>query len=632
MLTEIRDRSSGWFAWIIAALIIIPMAFWGVQEYASTEARPVLAEVGEQKIYQAQFQQQLATQQQRATQANPSLASSDLFSSDFYKRSVLQSMIDRALVQHIAAEQNYQIGDKQLASLIKEQALFQTDGKFDPVLYQNYLTTSGQFSKKQFEDNIRENSRVAQVQTGFQESALVLPGELRAILEIQAEKRSFDLITINKADFNDKVDVTETEIETYYTENTDNFLEPDRRSIDYVELDTSLLAQGIEVTDEEIQAAYNDYVASFTEDETRNTRHILLSVGGDKKDAAQLEKAKELVEQLRSGGDFAELAKDNSDDPGSAANGGSLGEVERGVMVAEFEEATFAADVGAISEPVKTQFGYHIIQVESINATTPSSLDELRFELTEDAKQVKAEDLALEKAEELRNILFEQPDSLEGAAALLNSEIKTSSLFSRDNGSGIAANDAVRAAAFSDQVSSAGLNSELIDLGNGFYVALRQKEFQPSAPKALADVSAQIKTTLTADKASKAAEVAGASLLQRAQQDWAELSKDEEVTINTYTVSLIDTERTAAPDVIREVVKMQLRDSATELKSFTGVTGDFNIVRLHKIEPGDLTQVSQQVKDATRRILETRNGQSLFSAYLKSLEETVKPKINEELL
>ncbi len=632
MLTEIRDRSSGWFAWIIAALIIIPMAFWGVQEYASTEARPVLVEFGDQKIFQSEFQQQLANQQQRATQSNPSLANSEIFNSDFYKRGVLKNMIDRSLVQHVAATKNYQIGDEQLAVVIKEDPIFQTEGKFDPSLYQNYLASSGLFSKKQFEDNIRQNSRLAQVSGGYQESALVLPDELRAMLEIQAEKRTFDLITVNKADFNDKVDVSDADIETYYTENTDRYMEPDRRSIAYVELATSSLAEGLEVSDEEIETAYQEYVEGFAEAETRDTRHILLSVSGDKKADDQLAKANDLVAQLRAGADFAELAKANSDDPGSAANGGSLGQVERGDMVKEFDSATFAANVGAISDPVKTQFGYHIIQVESVNATAAKSLDDMRFELSEDVKLSKADDLALETAEELRNVLFEQPDTLEGAAALLGVEIKTTSLFSRQNGSGIAANDAVRAAAFSEQVATDNLNSELLELSNGLYVAIRQNDFQASAPKALADVSAQIKTTLIAEKASDAAKEAGDTLLEKATQNWSGLVDDEDVEINTFTVSLIDTERVAEPDVLRQVLKMQLGGEATKLSSFSGANGDFNIVRLNKVEAGDLAKVSQQVKDATRRMLETRNGESLFSSYLNGLEESIKPIIKEELL
>ncbi len=631
MLTEIRDRSSGWFAWIIAALIIIPMAFWGVNEYASTEAQPVLVEFGDQKIYQQAFQQQLANQQQRAVQSNPSLANSDIFSSDFYKRGVLKNMVDRALIQHLAVEQNYQIGDEQLAARIKDDPIFQTDGKFDPSLYENYLNSSGLFSRQQFENNMRENSRVSQVASGFQESALVLPNEVRTMLEIQAEQRSFDLITVNKADFNDKVEVSDADIEAYYTENTANYMEPDRRSVEYIEFDRASFAEEQEVTEEEIQAAYDSYVAGFAADETRSTRHILLSTGADKSAGDQLDKANELVAQLRAGADFAELAKQHSDDPGSAANGGSLGDVERGVMVAEFEEATFAAEVGAISEPVKTQFGYHIIQVENVNATEPVSFDEMRIELAEEEKLRKAENIALEKAEEIRNELFEQPSSLEGAATLLGAEIKTSSLFTAESGSGISANPAVRAAAFSDQVAGENLNSELLELGNGLYVALRQKEFVASAPKELANVSAQIKSTLIAERASKAAEEAGAELLKRAETNWGDLSSDSSVEVKSFIVSMIDTERKVSPDVMREVLKMQKDDSAA-LTSFSSTNGDFNIVRLTKVEAGDLTKVSQQVKDSTLRMLEQRNGQSLFSAYLKSVEDSIQPKINEDLL
>ncbi len=631
MLTEIRDRSSGWFAWIIAALIIIPMAFWGVNEYASTEAQPVLVEFGDQKIYQQAFQQQLANQQQRAVQSNPSLANSDIFSSDFYKRGVLKNMVDRALIQHLAVEQNYQIGDEQLAARIKDDPIFQTDGKFDPSLYENYLNSSGLFSRQQFENNMRENSRVSQVASGFQESALVLPNEVRTMLEIQAEQRSFDLITVNKADFNDKVEVSDADIKAYYTENTANYMEPDRRSVEYIEFDRASFAEEQEVTEEEIQAAYDSYVAGFAADETRSTRHILLSTGADKSAGDQLDKANELVAQLRAGADFAELAKQHSDDPGSAANGGSLGDVERGVMVAEFEEATFAAEVGAISEPVKTQFGYHIIQVENVNATEPVSFDEMRIELAEEEKLRKAENIALEKAEEIRNELFEQPSSLEGAATLLGAEIKTSSLFTAESGSGISANPAVRAAAFSDQVAGENLNSELLELGNGLYVALRQKEFVASAPKELANVSAQIKSTLIAERASKAAEEAGAELLKRAETNWGDLSSDSSVEVKSFIVSMIDTERKVSPDVMREVLKMQKDDSAA-LTSFSSTNGDFNIVRLTKVEAGDLTKVSQQVKDSTLRMLEQRNGQSLFSAYLKSVEDSIQPKINEDLL
>jgi len=631
MLTEIRDRSSGVFAWVIAALIIIPMAFWGVQEYASTEAVPIIVEVGDEKISQNQYQQQLANAQARERERNPNLANSDVLNGDFFKRRVLQDLINRAALRDVAQKQNYRIGDQQLAKIIKDSSLFQKDGKFDQNAYETYLQSQS-FSKNQFETNVRTDSRLSQVTTGFQESALVLPDEVRELLEIQSEERTFDLITINKADFVDSITVTDADIEEYYNGNTDDFAEPDRMSISYLELDIDTLAAGVTVTEEEVRAVYEENVDSFVSNESRSTRHILLSSGGSEKDSDQLKKAEALVAELRGGGDFAALAKENSQDPGSANNGGSLGDVELGQMVPEFEAATFDLTEGEISDPVKTQFGYHIIQVESINASEPQSFEEVRFDLEQDERDRKAQDALADKIEQLRNLVFEQPDSLEAAAEALELELKTSTLFARDAGEGIAANEAVRALAFSEQVLQDGINAEPIELSSDRYMALRKNEFVASTPKPLADVSAQIKSILTDKRASLAAENQGDSVLEKAKTDWASLASDESVKISTQTVSMIDNERQVSNDVLRHVLKAQLENDAPTVSSLTGLGGDFHIVRLSKVAPGNLNSVSEQVKDATRRLVAQRNGASMLNSYIRNLSSTTASDINEDLL
>ena len=162
---------------------------------------------------------------------------------------------------------------------------------------------------------------------------MVLPGEVRRLLEIQAEQRRFDLITVSQSDFRDQIDVTDTDIEQYYQDNIDQFQNPDRVAVEYVELDIQRVAEGIEIEEEVLQEAYESYKAGYESDETRTTRHILLSTNNGEDDASQLAKAEELVTQLRQGADFATLATENSDDPGSASNGGSLGDVERGLSL-----------------------------------------------------------------------------------------------------------------------------------------------------------------------------------------------------------------------------------------------------------------------------------------------------------
>lgn len=630
MLTEIRDRSSGVFAYVIAALIIIPMAFWGVQEYANTEAQPVIVEVGDQKITQGLFQQSLAQAQRTAQQRNPSLANSNLLNNDFFKNQVLEDLIQRAVVEKIATDKNYQIGNQQLADLIKSSELFQLDGEFDQSAYDAFVQSRA-YSKTQFENETRSNSRLSQVASGYQESALVLPDEVRELLEIQAEQRTFDLITIKQADYATDIVVSDEDIQAFYEDNVDNFLEPDRMVINYLELDAEQVATEVTVDADKVKALYEENKDSYISPETRTTRHILLSTNDSNEDE-QLAKAQDLFTQLQAGADFAELAKEHSQDPGSASNGGSLGEVEPGVMVPEFEQATFALEEGDISEPVQSQFGYHIIKVDKINGGDLPSFEEVKADIEQGERDLLADELMLEKLDQLRNLVFEQPESLDGVATEMGLELKTSEIFSAANGSGIAANEAVRTAAFSDQVSIEGINSEPIDLGNNVYAAISKKDFIASAPKPLTEVTAQIKQQLINERAAKAAKQAGDEILAKAKLDWSSLSNDESLSIETHTVTLIDTQPKADPSVIREVMRAQLNNEATKIISTADRTGNFNIIRLNKIAPGDLNVVSEQIKDSTRELVAQRNGLDLFESYIKGLSSDLNLQINEDLL
>lgn len=631
MLTEIRDRSSGVFAWAIAALIIIPMAFWGVNEYASDGVTPTIIEIGNQKISQNAFQTELANAQAQARARNPNLANSDIFNSDFYKRQVLDGMINRTIARNLAGEHDYQVGNQQLAKLIRNNPQFQIDGVFDKDAYERFVATQP-YSRADFEDQIRDNTKVRQVSSGYAESAIVLPDEVRELLEIQSEQRSFDIVTVKQADFIADVVVSEADIEQYYQDNIESYMHPDRMSISYIELDSEQIASSVTVDQARIREIYDDNIDSYISEETRATRHILLNVTGDEDDDAQLAKADELAEQLRAGADFAELAKEHSQDPGSGANGGSLGDVAAGVMVAEFEEAAFALEVGEISAPVKTQFGYHIIKVDEIKGGVAQSFDEVKFEIEEDERDTLTQDLLLTRLDELRDLLFDESGSLEAASTALNLEIKTTALFSREAGDGVTSNEAVRAAAFSAQVKDQALNSEPIELADGVYLAMRKAEFKPSAPKEIATVSSEIKSVLTSQRASDAAKQAGDSILAKAEQNWSELAKDESVKIDSHTVTMIDTEQKVSADVLRKILKMQLTGAATKVTSFTDASGDFNIVHLNKIAPGDVRKVSEQVKESTRRLIAQRNGQSLFQSYLNGLSEEASKDINEDLL
>jgi len=630
MLTEIRDRSSGWFAWVIAALIIIPMTFWGVQEYANTSANPSVIEIGDQKVSLGDFQAQFSNQQQRLRQSMGEQVNNDYLSSDGFKQNVFQQLLNRTLIEQVAADQNYRIGDKQLADFIKQSELFQTEGKFDQSAYERYVASS-QYSKERYESALRADQRLAQVTAGYEESALVLPDDIRSLLELQTEKRSFEIVTLKQEDYVADIQIEESEIAEYYDNNQQSFLEEEKVTVQYLELNIEDIAATITIDEDELRVIYENNAESYISEEKRDTRHILLSTTSGEDADAQLAKAQNLVKELKAGADFSELAKANSQDTGTAANGGSLGLVETGQMVPEFETATFSLEEGAISDPIKTQFGYHIIQVSKIQIPEQQSFEEVKFDLQQEEKDRMAEEQLLEKADELRNLAFEQSDNLEGIAETLNLTVKTSDTFDRNNGTGIAVSAAVRSVAFSDEILVDNINSEPIEINDGQYVVIRKDSYQASAPKPLTTVAEQIKQTLTGQKAAQAAELAGDELLEQAKTNWQTVL-DSGKEISSHVVSLIDQERVVAPDVLQKISTMHLEDGQAAIDSVIGRNGDFNLVRLLSIEAGDVNSVSEQVKARTRQILAQRNGQSLMRTYVDGLNESLKPVINTDLL
>ncbi|NND81443.1 MAG: hypothetical protein HKN50_03365 [Gammaproteobacteria bacterium] len=636
MLTEIRDRSSGAFAWVIAALIIIPMAFWGVQEYAGTGSDLTVAEVGEQTISQSEFQARLSNEQQRMRQLMGDQVNNEMLTSARFKESVLEQMINRAVIENLAEQQGYRISDQQLAEVIKSADLFQTEGQFDQAAYDRYLASST-YSRTRYEQELRASQRLGQVVGGFQESALVLPEEVVALLEFQAEQRSFDLISVKRADFEGQAAPTEMEIANFYADNKAQFMRGERMSVAFVELKMDELSTDIEIDEDELRAIYEQSAESFVSTEKRDTRHILLSTGGDQDEDKQRAAAEALVVQLRAGADFAELAKANSDDPGSAAAGGSLGLVETGQMVPEFEQATFELAEGEISDPVLSPFGFHIIQVTEIQESEQQPFEDVKFELMQEERERVATDRLLEKVDQLKDLVYEQSDSLEPAADALGLTVQQSTLFERGAGEGIAAYPVVRDAAFAEEVLVEGNNSEPIEIAEGHYVALRKLAYEEQQPKPVAEVYEQIKTALITEKATAAAQQAGAELMQRAQDDWQSLvsaadSENPTFSASSHTVSRALPDATLNPQVLQMVNRLSLSDNQPVIESVTDNNGDFHIVRLTDVKAGDINSLSEQIKESTRQLVAQRNGQSLVNTYIEGLRAELQPQVNRDLL
>ena len=255
-----------------------------------------------------------------------------------------------------------------------------------------------------------------------------------------------------------------------------------------------------------------------------------------------------------------------------------------------------------------------------------------KFDLQQEERDRLAEEILLEQADQLRDLAFEQPDNLDGAAEQLGLSIETSALFDRGTGEGVAASAQVRNAAFSEELLVDEINSEPIEVSEGHYVVIRKASYQASEPKPLDAVREQITALLSAQKAAEAAQAAGNSLLKKAESDWQSVSDDESLQVVSHTVALIDNNREVAGEVLQKVTSMQLTDGFPSLAAVEGRNGDFHLVRLTNITAGNVNTVSEQIKASTRRILAQRNGQSLMLTYIDSLSNTLNPEINNDLL
>lgn len=626
MLSEIRDRSSGWIAWVLAILIIIPMAFWGIGEYASTEVETNVVTVGDSDISQREYQAALQAQQQRFREQLGQNISQEVLNSPAFKQSVLRELMRQRAVSQIADKDTYQIGDVQLARVIKENPVFQEDGGFSQDAFNRYAAQSG-YARQQFEENIRNQATLGQVVSGFAESSFVLPEETRQILEWQVEQRSFELLTVDPKQFVDQVELSDEELQAYYQDNISAFLRDASTIVQYVELDAEQFKKDVSVSEETLLSIYEENKESLRSEEVRDTRHILLSL--DDGDEAALAKANELKSRLDNGEDFAELAKQFSADPGSANNGGSLGKVQKGQMVPEFEEANFSIAQGVVSEPVKSQFGYHLIKVDDIELPSQKAFDEVRSELEQQELDRLAQEILIEKEETLRNLAYEFSEDLDTVAEELGLEIKTTAEFTQVVGEGIATNQAVRQAAFSEEVSVDRLNSQPINLSDTKVVVIRTLEFKAQAPYPYEEVTDQLAAQLTQLEASELASQKISSLVELAKSDWQSAKDDPATQVSEHTLTMVDTSGAIEAEVIREAFSINLDNNVSSVE---GRDGNGYMIKLNAITPGDVASADASLKQQTQALLNRRLGNQLFADYLDHYVDSISSEINTDLL
>jgi peptidyl-prolyl cis-trans isomerase D len=406
-----------------------------------------------------------------------------------------------------------------------------------------------------------------------------------------------------------------------------------------VEVSRDAIAESINVDDEELRSLYEQRKTNYRTAEQRDASHILLRLEKDADDAAVAEardKLAGLKELIEAGTPFEELAREHSEDPGSAKQGGSLGTFGRGVMDPAFETAAFALAEGHVSEPVRSSFGMHLIKVNTIRASVLKSFEQVRDELGTERRFEEAEQTFVDQVEQLATLAFEHPESLDIAAETLGLTPTVSDWLLPVGGTniGVGANPAVLEAAFSPEVLELGNNSELIELDASRVIVLRVAEHRPTEPQSLDEVSDRIRADLSSREGRKLASETGTGLLEVLRDgeqsaaavessgyDWSEEAEHER------------TARGVNQAVLKALFRMPRPSPGAEsYESAVTPSGDFVIIALAGVSDGELGQVAKAEQDTARQSIAAERGRNDYDAMVKGLREAATIDIYRENL
>ncbi|WP_338513343.1 SurA N-terminal domain-containing protein [Pseudomonas poae] len=616
MLQNIRDNSQGWIAKTIIGIIVALMAFTGIEAIfqASTNNKQDVAKVNGDEITQTELSQAVDMQRRQLMQQLGKDFDASMLDEKLLREAALKGLIDRKLLLQGAADSKFGFSEAALDQVILQTPEFQVDGKFSSERFDQVIRQLG-YTRLQFRQMLTQEMLIGQVRAGIAGSGFVTDAEVLAFARLEKQTRDFATVGI-KAD-PAAVKLTDDEVKAYYDQHAKEFMTPDQVVIDYLELKKSSFFDQVTVKDDELQAAYQKEIANLSEQ--RRAAHILIEVNDKVTEAQAKAKIEEIQARLAKGEKFEALAKEFSQDPGSANNGGDLGFAGPGVYDPDFETALYALNKDQVSAPVRSAFGWHLIKLLGVEAPQVPTFASLKDKLTRELKTQQVEQRYVEATKQLEDAAFEASD-LAQPASDLKLAVHTSAPFGREGGEGVAANRAVVTAAFSPEVLDEGANSSAIELDPETIIVLRAKEHLKPAQLPLEKVADAIRAQMTKERAIAAAKTHADELIASLRDGKTALNQPIDGQAWKVTEAATRSQEGIDPAVLQALFRMP-KPAAKDKPTFTTVTladGSLVLVRLNGVN--EAAAPTDEEKAQYRRFLASRIGQQDFAAYRKQLE------------
>ncbi|MFT5082930.1 MAG: peptidyl-prolyl cis-trans isomerase D [Lentisphaeria bacterium] len=623
MLQNVRDSMKGTLvAAIIFLFFVVPLVLTGVGDgsFLGSAAGTDAARVDGKVISKQELLRTVNNRKNQLLKQEGVDATSDMLKEENLIGPVLQSLTERAALQVSSEKGGMAIADSLIEKEISQMDGFKVDGKFDVQNYRRILSQAG-YTPATFKSALRSDFLSKMHARGIAQSTFTTSAEADVLAALIQQKRSFFTIEIPTDPIKASVVVEEMEIDAYYAENSDMFREAEKISVQYVDLSVDGLAKIIDISPADVEAQYQLEVESFAGDAQYEIAHLLIESGDDSTEIATV-----VSDKIQGGDNFAELVKAYSEDSGSKENGGILGVMTPGIFPKAFEDAVYSLEQDEVSGPIETDAGIHFVKVLSKTVKAVPSLEARKAEILSLLQRGEAEQKFVEYAERLSEMTFSSPD-LSEAAAELGLKVKTSTSFSRDEGSGIANNEKVRELAFSSEVLGQGYNSRVLEISDTQAFVLRKATHAPERVKSLVEVRESVVDTLTALKLEqKLVEVTSALIAKLKAGDSAKVIAD----ISAYTYAAFDKVKRASAgadfQVTSKVFSMDLSQGAA-FEPVTGRGGSHYVVGLTEVIAGLKSDMTEMQMQSLLAQLKAQSAEFEIASYEKQVIDNAKIKI-----
>jgi peptidyl-prolyl cis-trans isomerase D len=615
MLQNIRDNAQGTMAKIIIGIMVIPFIFFGVESIFSTSAQKSVAEVNGEEIPEYELLNGIKVQQARLQEQLGEAFDPDMFGEEFLKKSVTESLIQRKLFEQQAQTLGIVASDTAVDKIIVADPTFHENGKFSRNVYEGTLRASGMLPST-YRERLATQITLSQMGGGFQQSGFVTEKELAMLAQITDERRDVVYITVPAITDESTVSVTEEDIQASYEANQSAYMTDEQVSVEYLVLNMQDFFEP--VSDEDLQARYNEEKAAFEGEAEWQVAHIMVEINDDRDADAASAEAEKISARLQNGEEFAALARELSDDAGTAETGGELGLLKLGDFP-EFDNALQALQTGDVSAPVQSESGVHLLKVIDKKQQSFESFADAKARLQRDIQITRATPDYVSNVDLLKDISFGAAD-LSGIAAEFGKDVEATELFARSGARGVFTNADILRKVFSADFRSADVVSDVIELNDEQAIVMKLKQHQAPQAIPLADVAEAVRESLVRQKLDEATEARGKRVLEAlsAGQSAEEIAKAEALEWQAENGV-----RRSSIKLARDIVAAAFNaNMAAGSKAYTEARlgdGSRAVIQVSNARDGELRSLNAQEREQLAASFAAAKGQQDFEQYFAAV-------------